>query len=196
MGRWDTSSKWGLLQAGVDNLNGTGPNQDYLWWEALNQNNAQTLPEQIITNLKVSAGNKIQAMTYYDPADHTIAFQIYNLTTNQLVTLGPWSGIVDQNGTAAAIADDYYDGTYAETIAERSRYNHKAVNLRRPQSGYSQFLDAEIANDPDGDVFPGYQYSNWQPINMLGDSGNEPSVPTSFPTSGAPAWKNTWKACS
>jgi hypothetical protein len=31
--------------------------------EALNQNNAQTLPEQVITNLKVSTGKKIQAMT-------------------------------------------------------------------------------------------------------------------------------------
>jgi hypothetical protein len=72
----------------------------------------------------------------------------------------------------------------------------RIVNLRQPQSKYSYFLDAEITNDADGDVSPGYQYPNWQPINMINDSGTELSVPATFPTSGTPAWKNTWKACS
>ncbi|GAB3970002.1 hypothetical protein GCM10029978_042480 [Actinoallomurus acanthiterrae] len=198
LGGWTSGeSKWGLLQVGVDNLGGTGPNDDYVWWEALNQSKTQTLPEQVVTNMKVSAGNKVQAMTYYDPIGHTIAFQVYNLSTNKLVTLGPWSIIKDQNGIPLGTADDYYDGTYAETIAERSQVNDKNVNLRQPSSKYSQFLDTEIANDQDGDVVPGYQYPNWNQVNMSDDAGgNLLSVPANFPTSGSPAWKNTWKACS
>lgn len=61
---------------------------------------------------------------------------------------------------------------------------------------YSQFLDAEIADDPDGDVAPGYEYPDWQAINIVADNGDVLSSPATFPTSGIPAWKNTWLACS
>jgi hypothetical protein len=195
IGGWFTTAPvWGLLQAGVDNIGGSGPNVDYAFWEALNQNEDQTLPEQHITNLKVSARDQVQSMTYYNPIDKTVSFQIYNLTTNKLATLGPWSTIIDTTGHVKGLASDYYDGSTAELIAERPSVDGNYLNLRQPQTGYSQFLDAELGYDSDGDPFPGYEYVGWQPVKMRSDK--DLSVPTGFPTSGATMWQNTWKACS
>jgi hypothetical protein len=198
LGGWgaDVRPVWGLLQAGVDNVGGSGPNTDYAWWEALNQNDDQTLPEQVITNMKVSAGNQVQAATYYNPTDKTVSFQIYNITTNKLVTLGPWTTIIDNTQHVKGLASDFYDGSSGDIIAERPSVNDEYVDLRRPTAGYSQFLDAELGYDSDGDPYPGYQYANWQPIVMRSDAGTDLSVPAGFPTKGTPAWKNTWKACS
>ncbi|GLY79745.1 G1 family glutamic endopeptidase [Actinoallomurus iriomotensis] len=196
IGGWDTGDRpvWGLLQAGVDNIGGSGPNDAYAFWEALNQNKDQTLPEQHIVNMKVSALDQVQSMTYYNPIDKTVSFQIYNLTTNKLATLGPWSTIVDPIGSVKGFASDYYDGWTGELIAERPSVDDAYINLRQPQTGYSQFLDAELGYDSDGDPFPGYEYVGWQPIKMTSDK--DLSVPTGFPTSGATMWQNTWKACS
>jgi hypothetical protein len=206
LGGWNARSRtsWGLLQTGVDNLGGNGPNDDYAWWEALNQYNSQTLPEQIITNFKVSPGDDVQAVTYYRPSDHSVAFQLYNITTNQLAQLGPWTGIQDQNGQPQGTADDYYDGSSAEMIAERPTYNNSYVNLRQPgpaggQAHASVFTDSAIGNDNDGDAYPGAAFPDWNSITMSGDTGNVVSDPSGFPTdpSTYPAgWTNTWENCS
>lgn len=200
LGGWGTDGKptWGLLQAGVDNFAGTAPNDAYVWWEALNQNAAQTLPEQAVTNLKVLPGNEIQAVTYYNPAEFTVSFQVFNLTTGKGVLLGPWTSIVDQGGTVQGVASDYYDGSSAETIAERVKDNttRKLTQLRQPTTDYSKFLDAELGDDVDGDFFPGNTYPNWQAIDMNGDPTPIISTPSTFPMSGTPTWKNTWSACT
>lgn len=49
-------------------------------------------------------------MTYYNPMDKTVSFQIYDLTTNKLATLGPWSTIIDTTGHVKGLTSDYYDG--------------------------------------------------------------------------------------
>jgi hypothetical protein len=198
LGGTSSGANGGLLQAGVSNLGGTGPNADYAWWEALHNNPATTLPEQIITNFPVSAGDEVQSVTYYNRPDESITFQLYNLTKNKLVTLGPWNGIVDQNGNAQGTADEYYDGSTAEMIAERPTYNNSIVDLRKPTSGYSQFLDSALGNDDEGDPYPGYQFPNWRRLNMQANkSGNLLSEPTGFPTKpGNAGWKNLWHNCS
>lgn len=197
-------SKWGLLQAGADNIGGNGPNDDYPFWEALNQNNAQTLPEQIITNFKLSPGNKVQAVTYYRPSDHTVAFQFYNLTTNKLTELGPWKAISAQDGTPLGITDDYYDGTTAELIAERPSVGGKPINLRQPsaprgQAHRSVFNSTAIGNDNDGDAYPGAAFPGWESLTMVGATNNVLSEPTGFPTdpnASSTGWNNTWEHCS
>jgi hypothetical protein len=187
-----------LLQAGVDNLDGTGPNDDYGFWEALSNNPATTLTEQVVTNFPVSAGDQVQAVTYYSRPDITVTFQLYNITKNKLVTLGPWHAIVDQSGDVQGTADEYYDGSTAELIAERPSYNNSPVNLRKPTAGYSEFLDSALGNDDEGDPFPGWQFPNWRRLNMQANkSGNLLSEPTGFPTKpGNQGWKNLWHACS
>jgi hypothetical protein len=195
LGAFDAADRahWGLLQTGVDNLGGNGPNDDFAWWEALNQNPARTLPTQVITNLDVSAADTVQAVTHYDPAEHSITFQIFDLTTNKLVTLGPWTKIVDRTGTVRA-ADDFYDGSSVELIAERPTADGHMVNLRKPSPAFGEFLDAELADGRD--LFPGYESSSWKPITMVGDGGTVLSEPAGFPASGTSAWKNSWLACS
>jgi hypothetical protein len=198
LGGYNSGTNGGLLQAGVDNLGGTGPNSDYAWWEALNNNPATTLPEQVITNFPVSAGDQVQSVTYYSRPDITVSFQLYNVTKNKLVTLGPWHAIVDQNGDVQGTADSYYDGSTAELIAERPSYNRSPVNLRQPTSGSSTFLDSALGNDDDGDPYPGYQFPNWRRLNMQArDSGHLLSEPTGFPTKpGNNGWTNLWHNCS
>jgi hypothetical protein len=92
------------------------------------------------------------------------------------------------------LASEYYDGSTGELIAERPSVNNEYINLRQPKTGYSQFLDAELGYDSDGDPFPGYEYVGWHPVTMQSDK--DLSVPAGFPTSGATMWQNTWKACS
>jgi hypothetical protein len=194
----DTRSTWGLLQAGVSNQGGIGPNDDYGWWEVLNQNPAKSLGEQIITTFHVSAGDQVQAVTYYNRPDRSVSFQLYNLTTNQLVTLGPWRTIEDQNGTIAGSADEYYDGTSGEMIVERPLHSGSPVDLRKPSAGYSKFLDSALGNDDNGDPYPGYQFPNWRRLDMQAKKTNDLLTSVSgFPTkAGDQGWTNTWYSCS
>ncbi|GAA4633142.1 hypothetical protein GCM10023196_069530 [Actinoallomurus vinaceus] len=190
--------KWGLLQAGVDNLGGKGPNQDYVFWEALNQSKSATFPEMKVSNLKVTAGDKLTVTTYYDRVDKTVVFQISNLTRKKVVTLGPWIKLKKNPGWYHKVSG-YYDGTYAEAIAERPTYGKSYVNLRKPTTGSSIFSAAAFSNSYEGGDFPGYQYKGWTQLTMRNDDGIPLSAPTQFPESKkakSTGWTNSWKRCS
>jgi hypothetical protein len=88
------------------------------------------------------------------------------------------------------LTGDFYDGSTGELIAERPSMNEIPISLRQPQTGYSQFLDAELGYDSDGGPFPGDEYVGRQPLTMQ-DDGKDLSVPTGLPTSGATMWQNT-----
>ncbi|MCO6009228.1 G1 family endopeptidase [Actinoallomurus purpureus] len=190
--------KWGLLQAGVDNFGGKGPNQDYVFWEALNQSKSATFGEMKVSNMKVTAGDKTTATTYYNTADKTVAFQINNLTRKKVVTLGPWIKLKKNPGWYHKVSG-YYDGLYAEAVAERPTYDKKYVNLRKPVTGSSIFTAAAFSNSNDGGDFPGYQYKGWTKLIMNNDNSIPLSTPAKFPESKkakSTGWTNSWKRCS
>jgi hypothetical protein len=199
LGGWNVDNRpsWGLLQAGVDNIGGSGPNNNYAFWEALNQNEDQTIPEQVIKNFAVRPGDQMQSVTYYSRSDKTVSFQLYNLTTGKLVTLGPWKTIVDDTGSTRGPTADFYDGSSAELIAERPSVGDTPINLRVPEHHASEFTDTEISDTAEGDPFPGYSYPGWESLTMVGSTTL--SEPTRFPydtSTGSTGWTNTWAACS
>lgn len=159
---------------------------------------AKSLGEQIIPNFPISAGDQVQAITYYNCPDRTVSFQLYNLTTNQLVTLGPWYGIFDQAGVMRGTADEYYDGSTGEMIVERPLHNGSPVDLREPSTKYSKFLDSALGNDDNGDPYPGWQFPNWRRLDMKATKTNDLlSAVSGFPTkAGNQGWTNTWFSCS
>ncbi|MCO5984939.1 hypothetical protein NE235_02330 [Actinoallomurus spadix] len=78
-----------LMQNGVDNIAGKGPNDDYAWWEVLSDDPKKSLPEMKVKNFSVKAGDRVFAGTSYYAPKKQVSFSFYNYRTRKAVTLGP-----------------------------------------------------------------------------------------------------------
>ncbi|GAA4619395.1 hypothetical protein GCM10023195_87660 [Actinoallomurus liliacearum] len=186
-----------LMQNGVDNIGGKGPNDDYAWWEVLSKDRKNYLPEMKVKNFSVRAGDRVFVGTSYYAPKKQVSFSFYNYRTRKAVTLGPWGVINTPQGSF--LASVFYDGSTAEQIVERSQtLKDGPLMLRKPHAGYSHTYEAGFSNGKqDGEDFAFkniYRYvmqdikiNISEPVKFISKVKHEGSY--------LAQWNNKWDRC-
>jgi hypothetical protein len=196
---WAGVGGWGtgrLLQNGFDNVGGTGPNDDYAWWQAISDLNGNT-HEVKITNFSVRAGDSVEASTYYDTVEKAVSFTWLNDTNGDVASLGPLYQITTDDPQPASA---FYDPTTAEAITERPSVNGTPINLREPSGNSSVFKYTGVGSDQFSSFLPGWMAAgtpSYTTVTMTSD-GTSTGTPVAFPgtlVNQNGKWNALWESC-
>lgn len=133
-----------LIQAGTDVFIGN-LNDDYAWWEILNHDIPVDTGE-VVESLEVNAGDTISTSTTYKAASGGNQAVAEFSTTN--ATTGYSEPPVIVTAVQGYPVADFYDGSTADYIDERTTYNGSLADFRKPASGYISWYDVQANGTP------------------------------------------------